>query len=329
MNEMDFASPLIFLLGSLAASLIIVGMVLRAARGQGWLVEPNARSSHRVPTPTAGGLGIVIPTLAALLIMALDGHAAAGTLAAGGAVLAAVGLWDDFRDLGVWFRLAAQACAVFLILSVLVADWGVPWLFLAAFLVLWNVNLFNFMDGIDGIAAGQVLLYSTGLIVLGGVHSAWPAVLVYVLIGSSLGFLAYNWSPSKIFMGDVSSGFLGVMTASLAIMLHQADSLPIACSFILLAGFWCDATWTLVVRILTRQRFIDAHRSHLYQRLAGMLGHRWTTVIFLIHGLLWLLPNALLVLLYPHLTVLWVLLSTLPVCVCCWTYRAGFVEKAE
>ena len=268
----------------------------------------------------------MVPTLTVLLLAALGRAHEAGVMLAGGLALAGTGLWDDFRDLGVTVRLVVHVVAAVSISIVLGDGWSLPIFLVAGILIVWHVNLFNFMDGIDGIASVQVLLFCAGILVVGSELEGWSAGVVYVLIGACLGFLAFNWAPAAIFMGDVSSGFLGAMTAFLAIMLHEGSVMPIACSAILLSGFWCDASYTLLVRVVTRQQFLKAHRNHLYQHLARSFGHRWTATLFLLHGLVWLFPIAWLAALQPEYAVLWLCLSILPITCCCWYFKAGFPE---
>ncbi len=171
-------------------------------------------------------------------------------------------------------------------------EWG--WVAAALIVgVVWFVNLYNFMDGIDGIAAVQCLVFCFGVQIVSGGLAGWSSDAVWLLAGATLAFLAFNWAPAKIFMGDVGSNFIGLLIAALVLYLWKTDQVPLIASFILLAGFWFDATWTLCVRMLTGQPFARAHRSHLYQRLAQRFGHRFTTLAFTLFAGGWLLPLAL------------------------------------
>jgi len=146
--------------------------------------------------------------------------------------------------------------------------------------------------------------------------------------GAVLGFLVFNFPPARLFMGDVGSGVLGLLTGALALTWWQQDILYVVPSLILLAGFWLDASYTLIVRALTGQPFTQAHRLHLYQKVATTRGHLWTTVAFLTYASLWLLPLAWLSARFPEqpdfTTWLWLLPAAVPLLLCAWWFRAGF-----
>jgi Fuc2NAc and GlcNAc transferase len=207
-------------------------------------------------------------------------------------VLAIVGFLDDLRGLGAAVRLLCQALCVALVLEGLDLPVPVHWLAGIGFLLLWHVNLYNFMDGIDGIAAVQALLFCLGVLILSdGVRGEW-GLLLWAVSGASVGFLAFNWPPAKIFMGDVGALVLGLLFGVAVIALDRSAELSFISSIILLTGFWFDASYTLCVRMLTGQAFTQAHRSHLYQRLADRLGHLGATSAFAALGVVWLLPLA-------------------------------------
>jgi Fuc2NAc and GlcNAc transferase len=134
-----------------------------------------------------------------------------------------------------------------------------------------------------------------------------------------------------MFMGDAGSGFLGLLTAGLAVLWWQQEALPLACSLILLAWFWFDATSTLIVRAVTGQAFTQAHRSHLYQKLAAKRGHLWTTACLLLYAVLWLLPLAwLCAVTRPRsllLDLAWVAAAAIPLALAAWRFRAGMPDR--
>ena len=142
-------------------------------------------------------------------------------------------------------------------------------------------------------------------------------------MGTVLAFLVYNWPAAKIFMGDVGSAFLGLLLGWVVVDLWSSERLPLVVSLILLAGFWFDATYTLCVRMITRQAFTQAHRSHLYQQIADSKGHLWTTVAFLLFGVVWLIPLAWLALHYPAVEYLGLGVAVAPLAVLAVRYRAG------
>jgi Fuc2NAc and GlcNAc transferase len=168
------------------------------------------------------------------------------------------------------------------------------------------------MDGIDGIAAVQTLLYCVGVLLLAqGVEGEW-GLLLWTISGATVGFLAFNWPPAKIFMGDVGALVLGLVLGTVVVALDQTGEVPFVASIILLSGFWFDASYTLCVRILTGQAFTQAHRSHLYQRLSDRLGHLGATSAFAALGMFWLLPLAWLSVRQPEWALACLLVAPVP-----------------
>lgn len=299
-------------------------LVRRHALNLGLVQLPNHRSSHQVPTPTGGGIGIVIGVTAAGLLAGFMGLIAWRwplTLALA-LPLAAVGFIDDRRPVPARLRLALQllSCGLLLVAS---GAWQA--LGPIGFLVLlvagvWWINLFNFMDGIDGLAASQAIFMTLGAVLLGLFASlgsaSGPGGPVGVG-GSSLsgllplasvaagcgGFLCLNWPPARVFMGDVGSTWLGFMLFGFALesVVGGGGGLHPAVWLVLGATFGCDATVTLLRRMLRGERWTEAHRSHAYQRLARRFGaHRPVTLLVIAVNLGWLLPLALLVQIRPE-----------------------------
>jgi Fuc2NAc and GlcNAc transferase len=263
---------------------------------------PNGRSMHTVPTPRGGGLAIfaVVSAFVALqtLLGVLDRDVGIGLLGGGG-LIALVGWIDDHGHLRAKWRAVAQFVgAVWFVFWVgapqsvwlgawsFPLGWGAP--FVAVVGLMWLTNLFNFMDGIDGIAAGEAVSVGTvgGLLLLaaGAPGLAGTALLV---AAASLGFLLWNWAPARIFMGDVGSGFLGFMLGALAIASDQAGGVPLVVWLLLMGVFVFDATVTLLRRLL-RERFYEAHRRHAYQRAvaAGASHGAVTGLVLVLNALL-------------------------------------------
>jgi Fuc2NAc and GlcNAc transferase len=130
-------------------------------------------------------------------------------------------------------------------------------------------------------------------------------------------------------MGDVGSGFLGLLLAVIAVEVARQEYLPLVASLILLAGFWFDASYTLCVRMMSGQKFVQAHRSHLYQHLAAKKGHRWTTLVYAAFAVVWLLPLAAFSANFPQLNVAWLALSISPMAVAAWYFQAGRPQHRE
>ena len=238
---------------------------------------PNARSSHEQPKPRGGGVALMSVLLVAWVAAASWlGATPMGfwPVVSAAAVLTVVSWFDDLRSLPVVLRLAVQALAVGLALAAmdgvgLVFQGLLPPLLdrlAAGLLWLWFVNLFNFMDGIDGISGVEAGSLGLGLVLIGAV-AAWPGVQVALpalLAAATLGFLVWNWGPAKLFLGDVGSVPLGYLLGWL--LLGAAMNGEWAAALILPLYYLADATITLVKRAARGARLWQAHREHFYQR---------------------------------------------------------------
>lgn len=268
---------LLLILAAVAfTSAAMTALVLSELRRRAIFDYPNERSSHHLPIPRGGGLGVVPIVLGAWLALAIFGQAPPGTVAVllGASVLAGISWLDDLRQCSQLVRLAVQAIAVTLGLAVLAPDQLVfqGWLPLAvdravtALAWLWFINLFNFMDGIDGITGSELVCLGAGLALVAllagaGVALAGPAV---VLAGAGLGFLAWNWHPARIFLGDVGSVPLGYLAGWL-LLSAAARGLWLP-ALILPLYYLADASLTLAIRLRRGERVWEAHREHFYQR---------------------------------------------------------------
>lgn len=261
---------------ALSAGLVVLLMpILREYA----LARPNARSSHKVPTPQGGGIAVVAAALAIPLatLLALGAPPSPGLYAAlaGAAILlAGIGAWDDIRPLHPGPRLAAQGACVALLVGatplagpILPEGWpaGIEIAF-AILAGLWFVNLVNFMDGLDWITAAQMVPATAALALLGaaGVIDPLPALVAASLCGGLVGFAFFNKPVARLFLGDVGSLPIGLLVAWLLYVLAGEGHLVAA---ILIPLYSCaDATITLVRRILRGERLWEAHRTHFYQR---------------------------------------------------------------
>jgi len=296
----------------LLATWWLTGRMRRYALAQRLLDIPNARSSHAVPTPRAGGVAIVLATLAAFLtagcLRLLPWPIVLG-LAGSGALVAGIGFMDDRRHVARRWRLATHIAAATWILWFLgglpplaavgtVFDLGWAGHALAALYLVWLVNLTNFMDGIDGIAAVETITVSVGAVCIyaltPGADDLWLAPTV--LAAACLGFLVWNWPPAKIFMGDAGSGFIGLILGGLSLQAAWTAPTLLWSWVILLGVFVVDATTTLIHRGIRGVRLHDAHRTHAYQHAAQRwLAHAPVTWAVAAINVLWLLPCAVLV----------------------------------
>lgn len=263
----------------------MVGGVRRYALARSILDRPNERSSHSEPTPRGGGVGIVVP-FAAVVGVVVWPSLPLLLLLAGVGLVAGVGWMDDRGDVPVRVRLVAHLLgAASLVPLALVLPPVEGWV--VAGVVAWwvffgvsAINVVNFMDGIDGLVASQLLILGVHLALWG-----WgdPQALVWgvVLAGACGGFLVWNRPPARIFMGDVGSGALGLMAAGGGLLLMRGSGVPLVPAFLPLYPLFLDATLTLLRRLRAGERVWEAHRSHLYQRLAnGGWGHGRVTLLY-------------------------------------------------
>jgi len=271
---------------------------------------PNERSSHVTPTPRGGGIAFVATSLIGFLLLLLN-SALTGTellaLCCAGSIVAIAGHLDDRQKIsGATVRLVLHAIsAVILIVGVGIpselalfdrtVNTGIVGSILGVVYLVWLLNLFNFMDGTDGIAASEAIF-----VLLAGAFLNYHVLSVanhsaaaVVLAASTFGFILYNWSPAKIFMGDVGSGYLGVGVGGLSLIAANQDPELLWVWIILLAIFVSDATVTLIRRLLRKQKPHVAHRSHAYQHLAIRLNsHAKVALLVLAVNIAWLLPIA-------------------------------------
>lgn len=310
-----------------ALAALLTGLMLRVALSTGLLDLPNARSSHSTPTPRGGGMSIVLVSVSAALFLWLSNAIELDLMAAfvvGGVAIACVGFIDDKRSVSVGIRmtihLSAAAWAVWCLgglgpvrFGAAIFDLGLIGHLLAVVAIAWAVNLFNFMDGIDGLAATEAVFMTLAAAGFGLVTGTHPGVsLLMLAVGAACcGFLLWNWPPARIFMGDVGSGYLGYAVGVLAIADARENSVAPFLWWILGAVFFVDATVTLLLRVIRRERVHEAHRSHAYQHLVRRWGsHRRVTVAVALLNLGWLLPCALFAMFRPEAAA-WVALSAI------------------
>ena len=264
---------------------LATGALIPILRRRDVLDRPNERSSHLAPIPRGGGIAVIGTLVLAWVALHQWGLVAASLtgILFGAGLLAVVSWIDDLRSLSAGVRLLAQGVAVLIGILALpekdgdLAAWlGPPLYFAAAGLIwIWWINLFNFMDGIDGLAASEAAAIGAGLLLfasIGAGRDPAAAVLAAAIIGAAIGFLLWNWSPARIFLGDVGSVPLGYLLGFLLLDLAARGRWKIA--LILPLYFLADATITLLRRLLRGERVWQAHRQHLYQRaVRNGLGH--------------------------------------------------------
>lgn len=327
-----------------ALTAFVVTVLIRYHAGSlGLVATPNARSSHTVPTPSGGGVGIVAGGAVGSLLVLWNAPWPGALLLAAALLIAAIGFVDDRQPLPAAARLGAQLLLVgaSAVLALpgggLATQIGLPLppvlvTALAVLAAVYWINLFNFMDGIDGLAASQaifMLLAGALLAVLGSENAATSPIFWWLptLAAACIGFLLLNWPPARIFMGDAGSTFLGFMIAVLALTTVSLGWLSLWQWLVLAALFAVDATVTLGRRLLLRERVFEAHRRHAYQRLARRWhSHRPVTLAAICVNLFWLLPLALLAGWYPDFGPAVALVAYLPLVALALRVGAGTPE---
>jgi len=286
----------------------ITGLMRVYAQQSNLLDVPNQRSSHRVATPRGGGISIVVVFLGVVTGLYFFGSLPTdvfSSFAVGGVLIAGIGFADDHSDIPAKWRFLVQIIAVTFAVTMLgglpdiqlgdkPVDLGIAGDATAIVFTVWLINLYNFMDGIDGIAAVEAFcIAGSAFVILSIGDSGYIAALLVVFAATAVGFLVWNWPPAKIFMGDVGSGFIGFVLAMFAIISSSMGLLPIW-SWLILAGvFVVDSTITLVTRVINGEEWYSAHNNHAYQKASRQLkGHLPVTLAVLVINVLWLLPIA-------------------------------------
>ena len=296
----------------LAACATITGILtfiyIRYARAKNLMDIPNHRSSHQVPVPRGGGAAFTITFLVAVALLTFFGavsYASGLAVFLVGSVAALIGYYDDKFNLTAKVRLAFHffAAGILVYVADYVRVFDLVWYYIdigylgilfTLLMTVWLLNLYNFMDGINGIAGGEAVTVAGGgaliFFLAGDIESA---LLSAVLACCVLGFMPFNFPKAKVFMGDIGSGFLGVVFASLLVVTYGNNPDSFWIWLILLGVFIVDSTYTLLYRLLTGFKPHHAHRSHAYQKLAQKLNShcRVSSLIYAIN-LLWLAPLA-------------------------------------
>jgi Fuc2NAc and GlcNAc transferase len=291
---------------------------------------PNERSSHCIPTPRGGGVAIVLTFILSLLWLRESRWIESGityALIGGGLMIAAIGYCDDVYSSKARTRI---------FIHFLAAVWALHWLggyavldlgswkihfpmvgyTLALIGIIWCINLYNFMDGIDGLAGSEGIFVGLG----SGIALVWSgtpdlALVLWLLTASIAGFTIWNWPPAKIFLGDVGSGFLGYVFAVIGLYTINKGLLPISFWWVILAIFLCDATFTLVYRAYQGKPWYSAHREHAYQRLIAYgATHKQVTASILFVNCFLLLPAAYATIYWPTKS-LWFIVGSI---ICLW-----------
>lgn len=328
------------------ASVVLTGLLRSYALRRSLLDIPNERSSHVKSTPRGGGLAIVVVVLAVTAWLQ-QRQALPPTLAhvlfAGGGGVALIGWIDDHRSLGAGLRAAMQllaaAWAVYSFGGLSEISLGFTRLHLgvtlgstlAVFAIAWLVNVYNFLDGTDGYAGTQAVCAAlAGALLFHLAGQVGPALLCATVVAASAGFLVWNWAPAKIFMGDVGSYFLGFLFGVLALFGEKSASVPGLVWVILLGVFIWDATLTLARRVLSGERWYEAHRSHAYQRLYQLgFSHRRIALLLLAIQMVWLWPLTWAAIRWPNALSAALLSSVLALSALWFVIQRKFVQRGR
>jgi len=247
------------------------------------LDKPNERSLHITPVPRLGGLAIIGGVLIGVLLLSFEYSLTDKFIfvLCGGLIIGFISFLDDVYTLSSLIRIIVQLVgALFIVYSGLILDMlELPWLtfqlpaalsvLVTVVYILWMVNLYNFMDGIDGLAGGMAVIGFATFAVIGISENDLIFALSSLLVSvSSLGFLVWNYPPARIFMGDTGSSVLGYLVAVFGLWAHNAGVVPIWISAVIFSPFIVDATLTLLWRMMRREQFWSAHKSHCYQLIA-------------------------------------------------------------
>lgn len=327
---------------SLLATLMLTGAFRHLALSHGVIDVPTPRSSHHQPTPRGGGVALIMVVLVALAALAWHGDIRPQVfLALGGAgvLVAAVGLLDDLRPIPTFWRLLWHFTG---------AVWGLYWLgglpeivlwqqpvdlglignLLAVVVLVWGLNLYNFMDGINGIATIELITVALGGLLAGAYAGVWEAsLLLKILVSSGLGVLFWNFPNARVFMGDGCSGFLGLSIGLIAVWQGMLQPELLMAWVILMGVFVVDATLTLLRRILRGEPFDQPHCTHAYQVAARYYASH--TPISLAVGainLVWLTPMAVLAVVSPLPLLLVLIVAWAPLVALALWFKAGAAE---
>lgn len=320
--------PLILVFACLSVAL--VGGYRYLALRRGWLDAPNSRSSHQEVVPRGAGIVIVALAMAAAAAAPATTSVFFSSLLPGLGI-AAAGWWDDLHGLSSRVRFVVYGTCSLLALAALHAfplTSGLGWLWLAAgtFGLLWLINLYNFMDGINGLAAFEALFVLGASLALSP-HSPYAAALQTFsacMMAIVAGFALWNFPLARVFMGDVGSAFLGFLLGLLAFWSHSLAGPGPAVWAILGALFIADASYTLSIRIATGQRWYSAHRSHAYQKLSiRWASHGKAVAAMMGVNLAWLLPLAWAAQHRQLATETALLLAYAPLIALCYVLKAG------
>ena len=327
-------------IATIAISFVLTHLVRKTAIKRNKFDIPNERSSHQNPTPRGGGVAVVAAFVFGLLALLIRGDIASESFYAivlPGILVAAIGYLDDLgRVTAARLRLIGHFVAAVIAVYILdglppmpvfaeTLDIGLVGNIIAVLFLVWMLNLFNFMDGIDSITGVEALtscLILTIFLINKSETELWqvPALLCAAVIG----FLYFNWPPARIFLGDIGSGFIGFTIGTISLVIARSQPLITWAVIILLGVFIVDATVTLIRRLIDKQRISTAHRSHAFQHLANSTDrHLKVSLSIAAVNIFWLAPIAWLVVDQRILPIIGVVTAYIPLLVLAIYFKAG------
>lgn len=282
-------------LGALVLSVLITKRLLGKNAWLDLVDTPVERSLHIQPTPNGGGIAILtsILVLGALATYLYPGYHAIGVIALCILIVGSISLYDDLKGVRPAHRLIVHSLAAILLiisgfkwssleLPGLLFYWPETVVSIVSYLfIVWLINLYNFMDGIDGFAGGMAVIGFGTFSIFGFIWEEWYFMLLSMIIASSAaGFLVFNFPPAKIFMGDIGSSVLGLLVAVFALWGTKERIFPLWISILIFSPFIVDATVTLIKRAINKERIWEAHNNHFYQKLTKSgWGHKKTVLV--------------------------------------------------
>lgn len=305
------------------------------AKRLGFLDHPDTRSAHELPIPTGAGIVLVFWFYIGLYLFWKMGFVPTNFFIAslGGLPIALVGFADDIKKLRWQIRASIHGvCSAWCIFWV-----GIPVIRLLGFFIepnllgyafggvalLWLINLYNFMDGIDGLAAAEVIFVCMAGILLAEMQGKDWLILNFLLATVAFAFLLFNWPPARLFMGDSGSGFLGFM---LGLLVFAYDNVSLWSWVILLGYFITDACLTILIRLLRGEQIYNAHSQHAYQHITRIIGSKKTLYGVFGINVFWLLPIAVFAQGFPDYGPLLIVLSFSPLLLAQFFCGAGQVK---
>ena len=338
---MSVISILFEMLFTFLLSVIATHYYRRLAINKDIIASPNKRSLHDIPVPLGGG--IVFSTIFTLNVFLLGvyhviSYEVLMVIGLGGMVASYFGFIDDIYDIRASVKLFMQAILAWWVLfwyngGVLTTIEWIPFYFswfITWFLLIWMMNLFNFMDGVDGMAVSGTVFVAIALVfvllITGDVSSI--VLLLSLLIFSCSGFLLYNWPPARIFMGDSGSVFLGYLFGALIVKTTMSGDISIWTWIVVFGYFFADTNLTIILRILLVKHWYNAHKSHCYQNLARILkSHAKITGAIQIYHYFYLFPLAVWSVLKPGWGPIAAIMAIVPAAIL--TFRFGPIYSSD